>query len=123
MNWLTIQLQNIEIDWVDLVVRAGVPTVLLLLIVWGVIYKLAPPIITSYQRQQARQEELIDKSMQALKSGNEAMADIVREERQARAVEADKFLSSLAVQQQHLTEITRTQIEIRNTLQEISKGK
>jgi hypothetical protein len=51
------------------------------------------------------------------------MADIVREERHARAVEADKFLSSLAVQQQHLTEITRTQIEIRNTLQEISKGK
>lgn len=120
---LTIQFQNIEIDWVDLIVRAGVPTVLLLLIVWGVIYKLAPPIISSYQRQQARQEELIDKSMQALESGNKAMADIVREERHARAVEADKFLASLAIQQQHLTEITRTQIEIRNTLQEISKGK
>lgn len=110
-------------DWVDFVIRVGLPTAALAGIGWFVAARVWPFIVKAWETQQNERKEEREKFLAALAAERESFQQVVTTERLARIDERDRFLGALEKHRQELAGITRTQQQLRRALEKTNGAK
>lgn len=124
----TKQQENTAIDWIDLAVRFGLPTILLFGAGFFFVRRIWPFIVDAWEnQQQERREERVAflDSIKEERLACQAMIEAEREtrreelkiERQARTEERTRFFAILDNHREQLEAITTTLIEIQHTIE------